>query len=115
MDLHHGLHGEYPIFLIDDVDSELDDERMNRVVELLRQKDSNLYDNQSTGSNLPGEHSHTAQRFHLEAGAVTEVGNSTNSQPPTRIGNIRMKEGTREEKQNRNPNRNCSGRVVRAT
>ncbi len=77
MDLHHSLHGEYPIFLIDDVDSELDDERMNRVVELLRRKTQIFMTTSRPDRICLGEHSHSAKWFHLEAGAVTEVGNST--------------------------------------
>lgn len=76
MDLHHSLHGEYPIFLIDDVDSELDDERMNRVVELLRRKTQIFMTTSRPDRICLGEYSHSAKWFHLEAGVVTEVDNS---------------------------------------
>ena len=74
MDLHYNLHGEYPVFLIDDVDSELDDERMNRVVELLRRKTQIFMTTSRPERICLGEHCLSAKWFHLEAGTVTEAG-----------------------------------------
>jgi DNA replication and repair protein RecF len=76
MELHYNQHGEYPVFLIDDVDSELDDERMNRVVELLRQK-TQVFMTTSRPERIHLEDQNiSAKWFHLEAGKVVETGHS---------------------------------------
>jgi DNA replication and repair protein RecF len=74
MELHNSQHGEYPVFLIDDVDSELDDERMNRVVELLRRKTQVFMTTSRPDRIRLDEQSISAKWFHLESGTVTEAG-----------------------------------------
>jgi DNA replication and repair protein RecF len=74
MDLHLSQHGEYPAFLIDDVDSELDDERMNRVIELLQRKTQVFMTTCRPDRIQLDERSISAKWFHLEDGRVAETG-----------------------------------------
>jgi DNA replication and repair protein RecF len=73
MELHYNLYREHPIFLIDDIDSELDDERMNRVIELLGRK-TQIFVTSTRPENIRLDaHGITAKRFTVEAGAVTQT------------------------------------------
>ena len=73
MELHYSQHGEYPVFMIDDVDSELDDERMNQVVELLRRKTQVFMTTSRPDRIHLEERNISAKYFHLEAGRVVEA------------------------------------------
>ncbi|MFN8005565.1 MAG: DNA replication/repair protein RecF [Terriglobia bacterium] len=74
MELHLLELEEYPVFLIDDVDAELDDERMNRVVELLRRKTQVFMTTTRPERISLNEHRQTAKWFQLESGNVIESG-----------------------------------------
>jgi len=38
MEVYFDAYGEYPLFLVDDVDSELDEQRMNELLQILESK-----------------------------------------------------------------------------
>jgi len=42
MEIHHGIHGFYPIFIVDDAEAELDEPRLNIFLEYLSRRTQTL-------------------------------------------------------------------------
>jgi recombinational DNA repair ATPase RecF len=72
MELHYHLCREYPVFLIDDVDSELDNERMNRVIELIGRKMQIFVTTTRPETIQLKDLGIAPKRFTIEAGAILQ-------------------------------------------
>jgi len=72
--VYHSWHNEYPIFLLDDVDAELDRKRMNRLLEYLEGRTQTFMT--TSKEQLVQQYAARADVFEVRDGVVSSVGAS---------------------------------------
>ena len=71
MEVYFDMYGEYPLFLVDDVDSELDEHRMNELLQILESKTQVFVTTTKPGLIRGGER--PSLTFQLSNGHVKET------------------------------------------
>ncbi|HEY9285272.1 MAG TPA: DNA replication and repair protein RecF [Pyrinomonadaceae bacterium] len=70
--VYHSWHSEYPVFLLDDVDAELDRKRVSRLLEYLEGRTQTFVT--TSKESLVEQYAATARVFEIENGAAAEMG-----------------------------------------
>jgi DNA replication and repair protein RecF len=69
--VYHSWHSEYPVFLLDDVDAELDRKRVSRLLEHLEGRTQTFVT--TSKESLVEQYAATARVFEISNGAAAEV------------------------------------------
>jgi DNA replication and repair protein RecF len=69
--VYHSWHGEYPLFLLDDVDAELDSRRVNHLLEYLEGRTQTFVS--TSRESLAESYAARAKVFEVKGGAATEI------------------------------------------
>jgi DNA replication and repair protein RecF len=77
--VYHSWHGEYPLFLLDDVDAELDARRVNYLLEYLEGRTQTFVT--TSRESLAGRYSARAKVFEVKGGAAVENSSETGEAP----------------------------------
>ena len=70
--VYHSWHSEYPVFLLDDVDAELDRKRVSRLLEYLEGRTQTFVT--TSKESLVEQYAATAHAFEITGGTATEMG-----------------------------------------
>jgi DNA replication and repair protein RecF len=72
MEVYFDAYGEYPLFLVDDVDSELDEQRMNELLQILETKTQVFVTTTKPGL-IHSSGRCRARTFQVSSGQVSEI------------------------------------------